>query len=126
MVAVTRQKCLGVNQQHLTELLQEKEGIHLSRSSVRRLLMGAGIGSIGARRAAEHRSRRARKPREGMMLQVDGSPHDRLEGSGPRLCLVGGIDDATNHVPHGVFLLQGGHFRWTATYILTGLSVALC
>jgi hypothetical protein len=38
-----------------------------------------------------------------MMLQVDGSPHDWLEGRGPRLCLVGGIDDATSKVVGAVF-----------------------
>jgi hypothetical protein len=33
-----------------------------------------------------------------MMLQVDGSAHDWLQGRGPRLCLIGAIDDATNKV----------------------------
>ena len=37
------------------------------------------------------------------MLQVDGSPHDWLEGRGPRLCLVGGIDDASGKVPQAFF-----------------------
>ena len=32
----------GCNDQHLTELLAEREGIVLSRSSVRRILRGAG------------------------------------------------------------------------------------
>ena len=41
-----------------------------------------------------------------MLLQVDGSPHDWLEGRGPRLCLVGAIDDATSHVPGAVFRRQ--------------------
>ena len=40
---------------------------------------------------------------EGMMLQVDGSPHDWLEGRGPSLCLVGAIDDATGKVPRAFF-----------------------
>src|SRR5262247_3131484 len=38
-----------------------------------------------------------------MMLQVDGSPHDWLEGRGPSLCLVGAIDDATWKVPRAFF-----------------------
>jgi hypothetical protein len=42
---------------------------------------------------------------EGMMLQVDGSPHDWLEGRGPQLCLIGAIDDAGGKVP-GAFLLR--------------------
>ena len=33
-----------------------------------------------------------------MLVQVDGSPHDWLEGRGPRLCLIGGCDDATSKV----------------------------
>ena len=37
------------------------------------------------------------------MLQVDGSPHDWLEGRGPSLCLVGAIDDATGKVPRAFF-----------------------
>ena len=38
------------------------------------------------------------------MLQVDGSPHDWLKGRGPRLCLIGAIDDATGKVVGALFL----------------------
>jgi len=41
-----------------------------------------------------------------MLLQVDGSPHDWLEGRGPRLTLVAGIDDATSEVPSALFREQ--------------------
>jgi transposase len=85
----------GANDSHLTELLAEREGIVLSRPSVRRILREAGIASSRRRRAPRHRSRRERMPREGMLLQVDGSRHDWLEGRGPWLTLVGAIDDAT-------------------------------
>lgn len=129
VVALAREKYLGVNQQHLTELLQEREGICLSRSSTRRVLLRAGIGSARTRRAPKHRSRRQRKPREGMLLQVDGSPHDWLEGRGPRLCLVGAIDDATNHVPHAVFRQQEdiqGYFIMLRRIVKTkGIPLAL-
>ena len=37
------------------------------------------------------------------MIQIDGSPHDWLEGRGARLCLVGGIDDATGKVVGAIF-----------------------
>ena len=40
------------------------------------------------------------------MLQIDGSPHDWLEGRGPRLTLVGAIDDATGKVPFALFRRQ--------------------
>ena len=40
------------------------------------------------------------------MLQIDGSPHDWLEGRGPRLTLVGAIDDATGKIPYALFREQ--------------------
>lgn len=96
----------GCNNQHLTELLAEREGIALSRSSVRRILLGAGIRSPRKRRAPKHRSRRERYPQEGMFLQIDGSRHDWLEGRGPYLTLIGAIDDATGKVPYALFREQ--------------------
>ena len=82
----------GCNNQHTTELLVEREGITLSRSSVRRILLGAGIRSPRKRRPPKHRSRRERYPREGVLLQIDGSRHDWLEGRGPYLTLIGAIN----------------------------------
>ncbi len=96
----------GCNNQHFTELLAEREGIALSRSSVRLILLRAGIKSPRKRRPPKHRSRRERYPRRGMLLQIDGSDHDWLEGRGPHLTLVGAIDDATGDVPYGLFREQ--------------------
>ena len=90
MLATGRYK--GFNQVHLTEQLGEGEGIALSRSSVRRILGAAGIGSPRTRRAPTHRSRRSRYPQAGMLVQIDASPHDWLEGRGPRLTLFAAID----------------------------------
>ena len=94
----------GCNHSHFTELVAEHEAVHLARPTIRRILLAAGLGSPRKRRAPQHRSRRERMPQEGMLLQWDGSPHHWLEGRGPRLTLVGAVDDAT-----GVPL--AGHFR---------------
>jgi transposase len=99
-------KYSGFNHQHFTEKLAENEGITLARSSVRNILLKAGIRSPRKRRPPKHRSRRERYPKEGMMLQTDGSPHDWLESRGPKLCLIGAIDDATNTVPSACFQEQ--------------------
>jgi transposase len=103
VVVLARDKYCGFNQQHFTEKLADKEGINLSRSTVRRILLTRGIRSPQKRRAPKHRSRRERYPQEGQLLQTDGSPHDWLEGRGPELCLIGAIDDATNDVPYAYF-----------------------
>jgi transposase len=129
VVALARQQYRGVNQQHLTELLEEEQQIHLSRSTVRRILLCAGIRSPQRRRAPRHRRRRERKPREGMLLQIDGSPHAWLGEQGPRLCLVGAIDDATNQVPYAVFRRQEdlqGYFTLLRHIVRTkGIPLAL-
>ena len=98
-------KYQGFNDHHLTEKLKEEQDIDLSRETVRRLLRSHGIATPRKRRASKHRSRRQRREAEGMMLQVDGSVHDWLQGRGPRLCLIGAIDDATGKVL-GAFFAQ--------------------
>jgi len=103
LLDLAREKYRGFNHQHLTEMLAEEEGILLSRPTVRRILLEAGLTSPRPRRAPKHRRRRDRAPQEGFMLQLDASRHDWLEGRGPYLSLVGGIDDATGKVPWACF-----------------------
>lgn len=93
----------GVNDSHLAELLAEREAITISRASLRRILRTAGRASPRRRRAPAHRSRRPRMAAEGLLLQLDGSRHDWLEGRGPGLTLIGAIDDATGLVTAAVF-----------------------
>lgn len=106
VVELRRTKYGEVNDTHFSELLAEAEEIALSRESVRQILRAEGIGSPRRRRAPKHRSRRPRLPAEGLLLQLDGSPHDWLEGRGPALSLLGAIDDATGAVPAAVFREQ--------------------
>lgn len=93
----------GVNDVHLSELLAEREGIAISRAALRRLLRGAGRPAQRRRRAPRHRSRRDRMTKEGQLIQTDGSRHDWLGDRGPRLTLVGAIDDATGTVTAATF-----------------------
>jgi hypothetical protein len=88
----------GFNDHHLCEKLCEVEGFSLSRETLRRVLRQAGLGSPRKRRAPAHRQRRLRSAREGELVQLDGSPHDWLEGRGPRLTALGLQDDATGKI----------------------------
>ena len=104
----------GFNDHHLCEKLEEVEGIRIGRETLRQLLRAAGIGSPRQRRSPAHRQRRARRSREGEMLQVDASPHDWLEGRGPRITLLGFQDDATGKVVGAEFFpteAAHGYFR---------------
>lgn len=106
IVELARTKYIGANQQQMSELLAEHEGILVSRSTLRNTLLSRGISSCRKRRAPRHRSRRERYPQEGQLWQIDASPHDWLEGRGPRLTLLAAIDDATGTIPAAVFRQQ--------------------
>lgn len=119
----------GFNQHHLTEMLAEREGLFLSRPTVHRLLRRAGVTAPRTRRSARAHHRRDRMAQEGALLQVDGSRHDWLEGRGPYLTLVGGIDDATGQVPGATFREQEdaqGYFLMLRQVVATkGVPLAM-
>lgn len=127
--ALAQRTYVGCNDQHLSELLAEREAIALSRSSVRRILREGGIPSPRKRRSPTHRSRRERYPQEGMLLQIDGSRHQWLGEDGPYLTLIGAIDDATGTVPAARFREQEdaqGYFLLLEQIVRThGIPLAL-
>ena len=84
-------------------MLAEREGIHLSRQTVSRLLNRHGLSSIRQHRPPKHRVRRDRVPQEGMLRQIDGSHHRWLEDRGPRFVLLLAVDDATGTVANALF-----------------------
>jgi transposase len=95
--ALARDTYAGLNFQHFTEKLGEVEGIQVSPRSVHRICREADITPPRPqKRRSVHRRRRPRCARAGELLQLDGSPHDWLEGRGPRLTLITHIDDATS------------------------------
>jgi transposase len=98
VVELARTTYRGFNDCHLAEVLAEDEAITIARSSLRRLLRAEGLPSPRRRRSRRHRSRRERMAQAGLLVQIDGSRHDWLEGRGPWLTLVGGIDDATGTI----------------------------
>ncbi len=126
---LAKTKYIGFNTQHFTEFLAEREQISLSRSTVRRVLLSAGIKSPRKRHAPKHRSRRERYAQEGMLLQSDASHHDWLEGRGAGMALIGAIDDATGRVVDAFFRQQEdseGYFQLLKHIITTsGLPHAL-
>ena len=96
----------GANHTHLSELLAEREGIDIGRTTLRRILVNAGLSSPRRRRPPKHRVRRQRMPREGMLVQLDGSHHRWLGDHGPPFALLLAVDDATGIVVNALFCEQ--------------------
>ena len=78
-----------------SEKLLERDKIKICDETLRLWLILAGLWSVHQRKKPKERTWRARKEHLGQMVQMDGSHHDWLEGRGPKLCLMGYIDDAT-------------------------------
>ena len=93
----------GANHTHLSELLSKREGLDMGRTTLRRILVNAGFSSPRRRRPPKHRVRRQRMPREGMLVQLDGSYHRWLGEDGPQFTILFAVDDATGCVLNALF-----------------------
>jgi transposase len=80
-----------------SEKLGAVDGISIHPETLRLWLREARI-PYKRRKARAHRHWRPRRSCFGEMVQIDGSHHDWLEGRGPKLVLMGYIDDATSTV----------------------------
>ena len=103
VVHLARTKYESANHSHFSELLAEREGIAIGRTTLRRILVNAGLTSPRRRRPPKHRVRRHRMPREGMLIQLDGSYHRWLGEDGPQFTILLAVDDATGAVVNALF-----------------------
>ena len=111
VVHLARTRYAGANHTHLSELLSERDGIDIGRTTLRRILVNAGLSSPRRRRPPKHRVRRQRMPREGMLIQMDGSHHPWLGGQAPPFTLLIAVVDALfceQEDAHSYFLLIQG------------------
>jgi len=97
IIALKTSKYLEANFAHFQELLEEHENICVSYPTVYRILSQAGIKSPKKHRKRKAYHRRKRKPQEGMLVQIDASPHPWIIG-GDFFSLHGAIDDATGKI----------------------------
>ena len=103
VVHLARTRYAGANHTHLSELLSEREDVDIGRTTLRRILVNAGLSSPRRRRPPKHRVRRQRMPREGMLIQMDGSHHPWLGDQAPPFTLLIAVDDATGTVVDALF-----------------------
>jgi len=89
-----------------SEKLFENEKIQVSKETVRQWMIEEGLWIV-KRKCRKHRRWRERKPYYGQMVQMDGSHHDWLEERGPKLVLMGYIDDAKNKVHARFYAYEG-------------------
>ena len=92
------------NFKHFTELLEEKENIKLSYSTVYNILKNNGFISKNNHKDRITHRRRKRKEHEGDLVQTDGTPFDWFENN-QLYSIHGFIDDATGKIL-GLYMMQ--------------------
>ena len=122
VVHLARTRYEGANHTHLSELLNERESIAIGRTTLRRILVNAGLSSPRRRRPPKHRVRRQRMPREGMLIQMDGSHHPWLGNRRSPFALLLAVDDATGTVVDALYTDRHGVFKHTPGSGLDGAS----
>ena len=98
IIGIYRKVYEGFGPRLASEKLLEREKIKINEETLRLWLIEEGLWKKRKGQKEKKRSFRARKNHCGSMVQMDGSHHDWLEGRGPKLVLMGYIDDATSRV----------------------------
>lgn len=99
-MALAREKYFDFNFSHMSQMLEEQEGMKVNRETLRLWLRAEGFGDK-VRRQRRHRKRRKRSEKEGHMLFLDGSPHQWF-GEGKSALLLC-TDDSTGKPLYGLF-----------------------
>jgi len=81
----------------LMEKLDEREGVQISVSALRRIMIEEELWKA-KRPKPRHRKNRVRRSRVGELIQIDASPHAWFEDRGEECNLVHFIDDASSDI----------------------------
>jgi|HubBroStandDraft_6_1064221.scaffolds.fasta_scaffold322674_1 transposase len=111
---------LDFGPQLIKEQLEERNQICLSREWIRHLMIKEGLWEVKKRKNVRYYQRRHRRPREGELLQIDGSPEYWFEDRGPKCCLINMVDDATGKIMECRFVKEEcleGYFLGMKRYI---------
>ena len=96
------------------EKLLERDGLKVSVSSVRKIMIEEEIWKPKKVRKLEVHQRRERRACLGELVQIDGSPHDWFEGRSPKCTLLVFIDDATGALLQLQFVKSESFFSYAS------------
>ena len=101
-----REQYMDFSVKHFHEFATERHGLEISYNWARIVLQEAGLAEKATGRG-KYRRQRERRPMVGMMLHLDGSTHQWIEGL-PAKDLIIMLDDADGRILHGKFVTEEG------------------
>lgn len=107
-ISLLKSEWQGFGPTFVSQKLAEIYGIKVSDETVRNMMIKERFWR-GRKGNSQHRKRRERRRMIGIMIQLDGSPHDWFEGRGSRCTLLVFIDDATSKLLWLEFVSSESH-----------------
>lgn len=94
------------------EKLRERHDAQLSRETLRKWMIDAGLWTPRAQRRQRPHPPRYRRPCLGELIQIDGCDHEWFEQRAPRCVLLVFVDDATSRLMHLRFVASESAFDY--------------
>ncbi len=110
-VTLVRERYADFGPTLATEKLAERDGLHVSRETVRNWMSDAGLWLSRKQRRTFHRPR-LRREAYGELVQIDGSEHRWFEDRGPPCSLLVFVDDATGRLMQLRFVRSESAFTY--------------
>ncbi|MCB0347672.1 MAG: ISNCY family transposase [Bdellovibrionales bacterium] len=101
VIELKKKEYFDFNTAHFVDLLNAKHGLNIPYITVWRWLSEMNMIKHRHKRCRKKHVYRPRMPQEGLLLQMDGSPH-KFNGK-DEWCLISCIDDATSEIPFAEF-----------------------
>jgi len=110
-VALVRERYVDFGPTLATEKLAEREGLRVSRETLRSWMVDAGLWLSRKQRRTFHQPR-LRREAYGELVQIDGSEHRWFEDRGPPCSLLVFVDDATGRLMQLCFVRSESAFTY--------------
>lgn len=110
-VTLVRERYADFGPTLAAEKLSERDGLRVSRETVRRWMVGAGLWLSRKQRRTFHQPR-LRREAYGELVQIDGSEHRWFEDRGPPCSLLVFVDDATGSLMQLRFVRSESAFTY--------------
>jgi len=106
IIALVKERYRDFKPKFAAEKLWKRDKIKVSDEKMRQIMIGAGLWRVRRHKTEVHPWREP-KAYYGEMVQMDGSHHAWLEARGPKLVLMGMVDDARNRFYGRFYAYEG-------------------
>ena len=105
---------LGFGPTLASEKLSERDGIQISKETVRQIMIAEGLHRPKTRKKDRTHPLRERRKQRGELVQIDGSYHAWLEDRAGKACLLLFVDDATSEILAAEFVPHESYLAYTS------------